>query len=173
MFENMLSKTLIQILWIVMSIGVVIYSVSTGMLIGSFWIFLISLVVGLLGARVWAELSIVIFMMHEHLEQQTALLSRLVNHAESSNRTGVAQARPNYLEYTATRSTSPDASAARPVQSFSAPMPRPSARQPQVEPGPEVASPSSTYKKEEPAGDYHARMTALREARERKQRNLE
>ena len=82
MFENMISKSLVQVLWVVMSIGVVIstwvsYQALWNPTFGAFLVHLIYAVIGLIFVRVLCEGLIIIFMMHENLSRSRTALEEI------------------------------------------------------------------------------------------------
>ena len=79
MFDTMISKGLIQVLWILMSIGVMISVLVSYQALfrptgGQAFLHLIFLAVGLILVRVICEGMIVIFMIHENLESSARAL---------------------------------------------------------------------------------------------------
>lgn len=80
MFDEMISKKLIEWIWILASIGVVINGIVL-MIAGrgglSFLLALIFMAIGLLVVRVFCESMIVIFKINDNLEQSTAALMEI------------------------------------------------------------------------------------------------
>lgn len=79
MFDTMISKSLIQVLWVLMSIGVIIsvfvsYQALWQPTGGQVFLHLIYAAVGLIFVRVLCESLIVIFMIHENLERSARSL---------------------------------------------------------------------------------------------------
>lgn len=80
MFDEMISKKLIEVIWVLASIGVVINGIVL-MIAGeggwSFFLALIFIAIGLLVVRVYCELMIVIFKINENLQQSTFALEEI------------------------------------------------------------------------------------------------
>lgn len=82
MFDTMISKGLIQVLWVLMSIGVVIsvfvsYQALWRPTSGQVFLHLIYAAVGLIFVRVFCESLIVIFMIHEKLDRGARALEEM------------------------------------------------------------------------------------------------
>lgn len=80
MFDEMISKTLIQVIWVVGSIGIVLSGIGamfadgTG---GAFFLGLVGTLFGLLVMRVVCESLIVMFLIHENLDRSTRILESM------------------------------------------------------------------------------------------------
>ncbi len=161
MFDEMVSEKLIEWIWILASIGVVIFGLLMMFAGGGFVGFLMAamyIVIGLLVTRVVCEAMIVIFKMHENLQWSARSLEKL--QASLTNAPGRAV---------------PQASTAYQVQSQAKPVSAPPAQS--------VASTTpSNVGSEEPAtgdatpgamkkDDYHDRMMAIRERLEQEARD--
>lgn len=70
-FESMLTPKIITFVYWLMLLGAVISGVSTMFVQygGGFWTGLGIIVGGLIGARIWCELLIVLFKIHENLQK--------------------------------------------------------------------------------------------------------
>lgn len=74
-FDSMLTPKIITGLYWLMLLGAVVTGVSTmfsgyqGLTLGSFFMGLIYILVGGVGARIWCELLIVLFKMNEALQE--------------------------------------------------------------------------------------------------------
>lgn len=80
-FDTMISKSLIQVIWVVASLAVVIASLSTIFVVGGgggFFLGMVYLILGLAWVRVICEGMIILFVMNENLQRSTRSLERLV-----------------------------------------------------------------------------------------------
>jgi hypothetical protein len=83
MFEEFVSKKLIEVIWVLASIGVLINGVVLMLAGGGGRVSLLALTfiaIGLLVVRVACESMIVILMMHENLQRSNRLQSDMVKH---------------------------------------------------------------------------------------------
>ena len=73
-FDNMLTPKIITFVYWLILLGVVIFGVGTmfgygGFTVGKFFTGLLSIAFGAIVARIWCELSIVLFKMNEALQE--------------------------------------------------------------------------------------------------------